>query len=162
MANGYSAVSSTAGAVPDRSDGRQSFWFTSRSSFQPSHVFIALGWDGKIAGVIADMSGWNKFFPCQWLGSAFESGWGARSIGGSSEFPHVERSQLRWFWHLIRMPPGCLQNASWVPPAPADPELTGGIIYLIWPGNAWMSGVPCLACCHCGLIPDKREKIDGS
>jgi len=44
---------------------------------------------------------------------------------------HIERSQLRWFiwlWCLLGGGPG------------SEPEVTGGIIYPIWPGNT--SGSP--------------------
>jgi len=54
-------------------------------------------------------------------------------------------------------------------------NLRGGIIYLIWPGNAsgspkrnwrvllgrWKSGGPCLARCHHDQAPDKQKKVDG-
>jgi len=65
-----------------------------------------------------------------------------RELGVEPLLIHVKRSQLRWFGHLIRMPPGRLLEVF-------RARLTGrrpwgrtarGIIYLIWPGNA--SGSP--------------------
>jgi len=53
----------------------------------------------------------------------------------------IERSQLRSFGHMIRMPPGASpKRFSGHVQLGGDPEPAGGIIYLIWPGNA--SGSP--------------------
>lgn len=51
-----------------------------------------------------------------------------------------ERSQLRWFWHLIRLPPGRHPlELCWAHPTgrgpEADPGHTGEIISPNWPGN---------------------------
>ena len=59
-----------------------------------------------------------------------------RRIGASSAVMralllHIERSQLRWFIWL-----GCLLGGG----PGSEPELTGGIIYPLWPGTA--SGSP--------------------
>jgi len=65
-----------------------------------------------------------------------------RELGIEPLLLRVERSQLRWFGHLIRMPPlrGFPGTPDWEETPGADPEAAGGIIYLIWPGNA--SGSP--------------------
>ncbi|KAJ8015855.1 hypothetical protein DPEC_G00000750 [Dallia pectoralis] len=57
----------------------------------------------------------------------------------------IERSQLRWFGHLVRMPPGRLPREVFqARPAGRrpreDPGLGGEIISPHWPGNA--SGFP--------------------
>ena len=52
-----------------------------------------------------------SFLRIGWLGSALEIGWGAQTSGGSSSraaAPSHRKGQLRWFGHLIRMPPGHL------------------------------------------------------
>ncbi|TWW63621.1 hypothetical protein D4764_03G0006290 [Takifugu flavidus] len=57
----------------------------------------------------------------------------------------VERSQMRWLGHLVRMPPGCLPGAVFtghVPPLGdprEDPGHVGETMSLNWPGNAWGS-----------------------
>ena len=68
-----------------------------------------------------------------------------RELGVEPLLLRVERSQLRWFGHLTRMPPGRLPlevfRARPTGRRPeADPEPAGGIIYLFWPGDA--SGFP--------------------
>jgi len=50
-----------------------------------------------------------------------------RELGVEPLLLCVERSQLRWFGHLIRMPPGHVQLGG---DPGADPKPTGGIIYL--------------------------------
>ncbi len=81
-------------------------------------------------------------------------------------FLGIKRSQLREFGHLVRMPPGRLPSrfSSHIQLGRhprVDPKLAGGIMYVIWPGNAsasprrswrgllgWkMSWVPNWACC---------------
>lgn len=54
----------------------------------------------------------------------------------------VERSQLRWFRYLVRMPSGCfpgevfqLPGMSHWRPGTEDPGHAGRIISLDWPGN---------------------------
>ena len=68
-----------------------------------------------------------------------------RELGVEPLLLRIERSQLRWFGHLIRMPPALLPlevfgHVRLGGDPEADPEPAGGIIYLIWPGNA--SGSP--------------------
>jgi len=92
---------------------------------------------------------------------------------------HIERRQLRWFGHLIRMPPGCL------PLEVSRARLTGRrprgrprtrwrdyISHLAWEhlgvpqeelesvaGERDVWGL-CLACCPHDLDPDKWMKMD--
>ena len=80
----------------------------------------------------------------------------------------VERSQMRWLGHLVRMPPGHL-------PGEEDPGHAGETMSLGWLGNAsgsprkswtkWLgkgkSGLPCLGCCPRDPTPDKQQKMDG-
>ncbi len=48
---------------------------------------------------------------------------------------HVERSQLRWFRHLVRIPPECLPGeVFWACPTRRRPRAE--IISLVWPANA--------------------------
>jgi len=101
-----------------------------------------------------------------------------RELGVEPLLLRVERSQLRWFGHLIRMPPGRLPFSGHIQlggDPRADPAPAGGITYLVWPGNAsgsprrnwsvWLGrrkpGGPCLASCHCDPAPDKRTRMDG-
>uniref|UniRef100_A0A3Q1CIM7 Rap guanine nucleotide exchange factor (GEF) 6 n=1 Tax=Amphiprion ocellaris TaxID=80972 RepID=A0A3Q1CIM7_AMPOC len=68
-----------------------------------------------------------------------------RELGVEPLLLRVERSQLRWFGHLIRMPPGRLPLEVFQTRPPGrrpqvDPELAGEMICLVWPGNA--SGSP--------------------
>jgi len=95
-----------------------------------------------------------------------------RELGVEPLVLRVERSQLRWFGHLIRIPPfrGFLGGDPG-----EDPEPAGGIIYLVWPGNAlgsprrhwrvWLGrrkpGGPCLAGCPRDPASDKRKRMDG-
>jgi len=61
-----------------------------------------------------------------------------RELGVESLLLHVERSQLRWFWHPNRMPLVHLRSSRHNPTGrrlPADPEHAGEIIFLIWPRN---------------------------
>ncbi|KAL3048111.1 hypothetical protein OYC64_006814 [Pagothenia borchgrevinki] len=93
----------------------------------------------------------------------------------------VERSQLRWFGHLVRMPPGRLPREVFqARPAGkrergVDLGPGGGIISLRWPGSAlgspsqsWLMwpgkrkfGAFCWNCYPCDPTTDKREKMDG-
>jgi len=61
-----------------------------------------------------------------------------RELGVEQLIFRVERSQLRWFGHLIRMPPqaqGFSGHVRLRGDPEADPEPPGGIIYLIWLGT---------------------------
>ncbi|KAL3970397.1 type I keratin, acidic [Sarotherodon galilaeus] len=88
----------------------------------------------------------------------------------------VLTSQLRWFGHLTRMPPGRLLGevfrACPTGRRPrGTPGHTGEIISLTWPGNAlvfpwtswrrwlgkWRSGLLCLGCCP--IIPFRIDKV---
>ena len=76
---------------------------------------------------------------------------------------------------LITDPFGGFSGLSNLEEPRADPELTGGILYPIWPGNAsgsprrsWrgglgreMSGFPSWTCCLCDPTSDKRKMMDG-
>ena len=55
-------------------------------------------------------------------------------LGVESLLLRIERSQLRWFRHLVRIPPGRLPLEVFQ--LGGDPENAGGIIYPFWPGNA--------------------------
>lgn len=53
----------------------------------------------------------------------------------------IERSQLKWFGHVIWIPHGRLhlevfQARPLVGGPREDPESTGGVVYILWPGNA--------------------------
>ncbi|CAM4549683.1 unnamed protein product [Leuciscus chuanchicus] len=93
---------------------------------------------------------------------------------------HIMRDQLRWLWHLFRMPPGRLPGKVFraCPKAGSPGEDLGHAGWTMspgWPGNAsgsprksWRkclgrgkSGHPCLDCCPCNPAPDKRKKMDG-
>ena len=84
-----------------------------------------------------------------------------------------KRSRLRWFGHPIRCLLGAsFWRASWNDQLGrdprAEPEVTGRITYVIWPGialgsprSSWkvllgtgMSGLPYLACNHRNPTPD--------
>jgi len=52
-----------------------------------------------------------------------------RELGVEPLLLRVERSQLRWFGHLIRMSPGHVRLGG---DPGADPEPAGGIICLVW------------------------------
>lgn len=88
---------------------------------------------------------------------------------------HTERSHLRWFEHLCRMPPGLiLGEVFWDVQlggdTRADPGHAGEIMSLVWFWNAsesrqkiwrrWRgrgtSGQPCLDCCPRDRDPDKQ------
>jgi len=56
-----------------------------------------------------------------------------RELGVEPQLLHIGRSQLRWFWHLIRMPPGHLHLEVFR----AGPNALGSSS---WPGNS--SGSP--------------------
>ena len=78
---------------------------------------------------------------------------------------HIERSQMRWLGHLVRMPPGCLPDASLVScsghvPLVGDPREDPGhaeeAMSLGWPRNA--SGSPRKSWTK---WLDKQQKMDG-
>ncbi|KAL3055654.1 hypothetical protein OYC64_018350 [Pagothenia borchgrevinki] len=88
----------------------------------------------------------------------------------------VKRSQLRWFGHLVRMPPGHLgRHVQLGRDQGVDLGPGGGIISLRWPGSAlgspsqsWLmwpgKGTFGALCWNCYLrdpTTDKREKMDG-
>lgn len=92
----------------------------------------------------------------------------------------IERSQLRWFGHLLRMPPRRHPvDVFWACPTGKRPQVypehARGIISLGWCENALRSpkmswrkwpgkrtyGCPYLPCCHSDPVSDKRWIMDG-
>ncbi|TWW73429.1 hypothetical protein D4764_15G0008230 [Takifugu flavidus] len=101
-------------------------------------------------------------------------------LGVESLLLRVERSQMGWLGHLVRMPPGRLPGEvfracpSGKRPR-GDPGHVGETMSLDWPGNAWgslrmswrrwlgrgKSGLLSLGCCPRDPTPDKRQRMDG-
>ncbi|XP_035857605.1 uncharacterized protein LOC118495173 [Sander lucioperca] len=102
-----------------------------------------------------------------------------REIGLEPLLLRVERGQLRWFRHLIRMPPRG-PNLQGFQLHPTDRRPQGrprahwrdylrlgnisGSLRRSWKKylGRGMSGLPCLACCHCNPPPDKWQKTHNS
>lgn len=103
------------------------------------------------------------------------------TFGRCSVLFHIERSQLRWFRRLIRMCPGRLPlEVFWacptgrrppgqtlntleglqIPSSLGTPRNPNRRSWRLWLGRG-LFGLPCLACCHCGLVPRQRKKMDG-
>ena len=92
---------------------------------------------------------------------------------------HVERSQIRWLGHLVRMPPGVLPGEVFrARSTRRKPQgrprtrwrdyvsrLAWECLGIPWEELEWLgrgkSGLPCLGCCPRNPIPDKRKKMDG-
>lgn len=88
---------------------------------------------------------WNWAFSEGCLGSSWETGWGSQTFQRGSEYC-IERSQLRWFGRLSRMPPGCILGemfrACWTGKRPRGRPRTHcrGYISRNWLGRKWMVG----------------------
>ena len=77
-----------------------------------------------------------------------------RELGVEPLLLRVERGQLRWFGHLIRMPPGRLPLEVWG--ASGSPRKSWKSLL-----GRGTSGIPCLACCPHDPASDNRKKMDG-
>ena len=94
--------------------------------------------------------------------------------------PHLERSQLMWFGHLVEMPPERLRREVLVACPTGKrprgrPRARWRITSQNWPGNASGSlrrkllmflgrgkfGAPSWSCCPLDPTPDKRLTVDG-
>ena len=82
---------------------------------------------------------------------------------------HIERSQLRWVRHVVKMPPGSMPIWEETPGQPKD--TLERLYFLAWevlvsPWRSWWkwlgrgtSGSPCTNCCPHDLDPDKQQKM---
>ena len=81
---------------------------------------------------------------------------------------HIERSQLRWVRHVVKMPPGSMPIWEETPGQPKD--TLERLYFLAWevlvsPWRSWWkwlgrgtSGSPCSSCCPCDPDLDKWWK----
>lgn len=176
--------------LPEHSGGSPSVWGLSWSILG-SCILVKQKLEGEAFCLSVDLH--SNAHPCSWAlgsdqknmsGSASEIGWGARHLEGAQS---RAAASLRWKEpaEVVRGSwLGCLLGASlwmfswhgqlggdpW-----ADPEPAGGIIYLIWPGNAsgsprrsWevlrgrrASRITFWARCQCDPTHEKQAKMDG-
>ena len=67
---------------------------------------------------------------------------------------HIERSQLRWFGHLFRMPPGSLRREVLLA-CPIGRRPRGR------PRTRWSDYVTWLAWERLGILPEELEEVSG-
>ncbi|TWW79900.1 hypothetical protein D4764_10G0009300 [Takifugu flavidus] len=92
-----------------------------------------------------------------WLGSPLERGRSSairEKLGVEPLLLRVERSQMRWLGHLVRMPPGCLPGEVFRA-CPSGRRPPGS------PRTRWRDYVSRLVWERLGIPPDELEEVAG-